>query len=71
MKKILTLLFVFSLNYCNAGTGSARDETLLILILITVLLFVIALMYSIDFFRRLIKERKKGISCDSEAQIQE
>ncbi|MEI6764063.1 MAG: hypothetical protein WCM76_00395 [Bacteroidota bacterium] len=71
MKKFMTVLFVLSMNYCFAGTGSARDESLLILILITVLLFVVAILYSFDFFKRIIKARKKDIACDSETQIPE
>jgi hypothetical protein len=71
MKKLLTILFLFSLNYCYASAGSANDENFFILCIIAILLFVIAILYSIDFIKRIIKDRKKNIANDSETNVSE
>lgn len=59
MKKILLIPFLLSFHFAYAGTGGANDEILLILSIIAVLLFILAVLYSIDFIRRIIKERKE------------
>jgi hypothetical protein len=59
MKKILLIPFLLSFHYAYAGTGSGNDETLFILSIIAVMLFILAVLYSIDFIRRIIKERKE------------
>ena len=59
MKKILLIPFLLSFHFAYAGTGSANDEILFILTIIAVLLFILAVLYSIDFIRRIIKERKE------------
>lgn len=58
MKKILLILFLLSFHFAYAGTGSGNDEILFILSIIAVLLFILAVLYTIDFIKRIIKERK-------------
>jgi NADH:ubiquinone oxidoreductase subunit 2 (subunit N) len=59
MKKILLIPFLLSFHFAYAGTGSGNDETLFILSIIAVMLSILAVLYSIDFIRRIIKERKE------------
>jgi hypothetical protein len=59
MKKFLLILFLLSFHFAYAGTGSGNDETLFILSIIAVMLSILAVLYSIDFIRRIIKERKE------------
>jgi hypothetical protein len=59
MKKILLIPFLLSFHFTYAGTGSGNDEILFILSIIAVMSFVVALLYSIDFIRRIIKDRKE------------
>jgi hypothetical protein len=59
MKKILLIPFLLSFHFAYAGTGSANDEILFILSIIAVMSFVLASLYSIDFIRRIIKERRE------------
>ena len=59
MKKILLIPFFLSFHFSYAGTGSAKDEFVFILSIIAVMLFVLAVHYSIDFIRKIIKERKE------------
>jgi hypothetical protein len=59
MRKILLILFLLSFHFAYAGTGSANDEIHFILVIIAILLFILAILYSIDFIRRLIKEHKE------------
>jgi hypothetical protein len=59
MKKILFILFLLSFNFAYAGTGSGNDEYLFILSIIAIMLSILAVLYSIDFIRRIIKERKE------------
>ena len=59
MKKILLISFLLSFHFVYAGTGSGNDEILVILAIIAILLFILAVLYSIDFVRRIIKARKE------------
>jgi hypothetical protein len=59
MKKILLFPFLLSFHFAYAGTGSANDEILFLLVIIAVLLFILAVLYSIDFIRKIIKERRE------------
>ena len=59
MKKILLILFLLSFHFAYAGTGSANDEILFLLVIIAILLFILAVLYSTSFIRRIIKERKQ------------
>ncbi len=58
MKKILLIPFLLSFQFAYAGTGSGNDEILFILSIIAVLLFILAVLYSIEFIRKIIKEHK-------------
>lgn len=58
MKKFFFLVFLLSFHFADAGTGSGRDEIFFILSIIAVLLFILAVLYSVDFIRRIIKERR-------------
>jgi hypothetical protein len=63
MKKILLIPFLLSFHFAYAGTGSASDTILFYLAIISVLLFILAVLYSITFIRRIIKEcREKKIT---------
>jgi len=59
MKKILLIPFLLTFYFAFAGTGGAKDENLFILSIIAVMLSILAVLYSIDFIRRIIKERKE------------
>jgi hypothetical protein len=59
MKKILLLPFLLSFHFAYAGTGGANDEVPFLLVIIAVLLFILAVLYSIDFVRRIIKQRRE------------
>jgi hypothetical protein len=59
MKKVFFILLMLSFRFAYAGTGSGRDEVLLILSIIAVMSFILALLYSIDFVKRRIKEHRE------------
>lgn len=59
MKKSLTLLFLLSFHFAQAGTGSGRDEIFFILSIIAVLLFIFTVLYSIEFVKRMIKGHRE------------
>jgi hypothetical protein len=59
MKKILLISFLLSFHFTYAGTGGANDGILFSLSIIAVMLFILVVLYSIDFIRRIIKERKE------------
>jgi hypothetical protein len=58
MKKILVIPLLLSFHFAYAGTGSANDEILFMLVIIAILLFILAVLYSIDFIRKIIKEHR-------------
>lgn len=59
MKKKLLIPFLLSFYFAYAGTGSANDAILFYLAIIAVMSFILAVLYSINFIRRIIKERKE------------
>lgn len=59
MRKVLLVPFLISFHFASAGTGGAKDDYLLILSIIAVLLFILTVLCSIDFLRKLIKEHKE------------
>ena len=59
MKKILLIPFLFSFYFAYAGTGGANDAILFYLAIIAVMSFILAVLYSISFIRKIIKERKE------------
>ena len=59
MKKVLLIPFLLSFNLAYAGTGSANDVIEFYLSIIAILLFIVAVLYTITFIRRIIKERKE------------
>ena len=59
MKKLLLITFLLSFHFAFAGTGGAKDVNQLILIVIAVMLTILAVLYTIDFFRRIIIERRE------------
>jgi len=58
MKKILLIPFLLSFHFAYAGTGSGSDEILFILSIIAIMSIILAVLYTIDFIKRIIKERK-------------
>jgi len=59
MKKILLIPFLFSFYFAYAGTGSGNDSVLFYLAIIAFMSIILAVLYSISFFRKIIKERKE------------
>lgn len=59
MKKVLVIPFLLSFCFAYAGTGDANDVNQLILIIIAVLLTILSVLYTISFFRKIIKERRE------------
>ncbi|OFY11382.1 MAG: hypothetical protein A2X11_12915 [Bacteroidetes bacterium GWE2_42_24] len=59
MRKILVISFLLSFYFAHAGTGSANDAFLFCLAILAVMSFILAVLYSINFIRRIIKERKE------------
>lgn len=59
MKKILLIAFFLSFQFAYAGTARGNDESLFLLSIIAILLFILAVLYSIDFIKRIIKDRKE------------
>jgi hypothetical protein len=59
MKKLLLLPFVCSYQFAFAGTGGAYDEHLLILSFVAVIVSILSILYSVDFIRRKVNERKE------------
>ena len=59
MKKFLLIPLLFSFHFAFAGTGGAKDENLVILSIIAVIASVLAVLYAIEFTRRIIKKHKE------------
>lgn len=59
MKKLLLISFLLSSFFAFAGTGSANDAIIFYLAIIAVMSFILAVLYSISFIRKIIKERKE------------
>jgi len=59
MKKLLLIPFLLSFHFAYAGTGSANDGMLFILSIVGILSFILAVLYSIDYIRRIVKECKE------------
>lgn len=57
MELLIFLLLLSSSAF--AGTGSANDAILLYLVVIAVLSIIAAVLHSVDFFRRIIRERRE------------
>lgn len=55
-------------QYCYGSAGSANDEIFFILVIIAVMLFILLVLYSIDFVRKIIRERKKENNIENERQ---
>jgi hypothetical protein len=63
MKKNLFIPFLVSVHFAFAGTGGAHDASLFMLSIIAIMSIVLAVLYSIDFIRRFVKElREKKIT---------
>ncbi len=63
MKKNLFIPLLFSIQFTFAGTGGAHDASLFMLSIIAIMSIVLAVLYSIDFIRRIVKElREKKIA---------
>jgi len=69
MKKIFLILFLLAFHFAYAGTGSANDVIFFYLVIIALMSFILAVLYSIDFIRRIMKERreKKTTQADDKA----
>jgi hypothetical protein len=59
MKKILLIPFLLSFHFAYAGTGSGNDAVLFYLAVIALMSFILAVLYSINFIRKIIKEHKE------------
>ncbi len=54
---MISLLLLFHFAY--AGTGTAKDETLFIIVLITFLLVILAILYSLSLLKNFYKRYKE------------
>ena len=59
MKKILVVPFLLVVHLAIAGTGGARDTEFLYLVVIAFLALILAVLYSIGFVKKLVKDRKQ------------
>ncbi len=59
MKKILVIPFLLSFHFAYAGTGSANDEMLFLLVICAFLLFILAVISSVEFITKMIKHHKE------------
>jgi Kef-type K+ transport system membrane component KefB len=59
MKKSLLIIFLLSFHYASAKTGTQEDSIFLLLSVCVFLLFIITVLYSIEFFRKICKQRKE------------
>ena len=59
MKKMLIIPLLLSFSFAFAGTGSANDTMLLYLAFIALMLFILVILYSVSFIRRIMKERRE------------
>jgi len=59
MKKILLIPFLLSFHFAYAGTGSANDEMLFLLVICAFLLLILALITSVEFITRMIKHHRE------------
>lgn len=59
MKKKLLIIFLFSVHFTYAKMGTTDDGIFLILAICAVLIFILAILYSIDFIQKMIKHRKE------------
>ena len=63
MKKNLFIPFLFSIQFTFAGTGGAHDASFFMLSVIAIMSVILAVLYSIDFIRRIVKDlREKKIA---------
>ncbi|MEI8201886.1 MAG: hypothetical protein WCH34_02670 [Bacteroidota bacterium] len=58
MKKFLLIAFLLSFHFAYAKTGT-NDGFLFLLTFCAILLFILAVRYSIDIIRKIIKQRKE------------
>lgn len=59
MKKILLFPFLLLFHQVFAGTGGARDMDLLYLVVIAFMAMILAVLYSISFVKKMIKDLKQ------------
>ena len=59
MKKSLFIIFLLSFHYASAKTGTQDDSIFLMLSICVFLLFIITVLYTIEFFRKICKQRKE------------
>jgi len=59
MKKVLLIPFLLSFYVAYAGTGSGSDASLFYLAIIAFMSIILGGLYSVNFFRKIIKERKE------------
>ncbi|GAP42943.1 hypothetical protein TBC1_111084 [Lentimicrobium saccharophilum] len=73
MKKALLIFLLLSGSVAFAGTGSANDAILLYLAIIAVMSIITAVLHSVDFIRRILRERKErklsGLDHHTDGQI--
>ncbi|HNW69748.1 MAG TPA: hypothetical protein PKI01_05065 [Bacteroidales bacterium] len=59
MKKLLLIPLLLSCCVAYAGTGSGNDASLFYLAIIAFMSIILAGLYTVSFFRKIIKERKE------------
>ena len=60
------MAFMLSFNFVYAKKGYSKDETLFFLAICGVLLVTLAILYAIDFIKKIIKQHKNKKTNDLE-----
>jgi hypothetical protein len=58
MKKLLFIPMLLIFHFAFAGTGGAKDDDLFLLSICGILLFIVAVGYSIDYIKKIIRQRR-------------
>jgi hypothetical protein len=56
MNKIITIIFVLLIGYCEAATGNASDGPLSVIVIIGLVLLIAGIGYFIDLMKIKLKE---------------
>lgn len=71
MKKILLVPLLLSCCVAYAGTGSGNDVSLFYLAIIAFMSIILGGLYTISFFRKIIKERKEKKMAAHDDQVKD
>lgn len=71
MKKFLLVPLLLSCCVAYAGTGSGNDASLFYLAIIAFMSIILGGLYTISFFRKIIKERKEKKMAAHDEQVKD